>query len=120
MPVMDDAARTQRAPAASILDLASAPVQVERDAVHAPPLPAGLLRTVLEDVAEMRAAACAAYLGAHHPVRAILDELDGVRRDGLGEARPAGARVVFRAAVEELVAASGAVVETVFVGVHVL
>src|ERR687885_829001 len=106
--------------AASNLKLASAPFQVERDTVHAPPLPAGLLRTVLEDVAEMRAATRAAHLGAHHPVRAILDELDGVRRDRLGEARPAGTRVVLRVAIEERVAAGGAVVEAVFVGVHVL
>src|SRR5215208_5580798 len=103
-----------------MLCLASAPFQVERDAVHAPPLPPSLLRTVVEDVAEVRAAARAAHLGAHHPVGVILDELYGLRRDGLGEARPAGARVVLRLAVEERVAAGGAMVEAVFVGVHVL
>src|SRR5919199_260414 len=105
---------------ASILKLASAPFQVERDAVYAPPLPTGLLRTILEDVAEMRVATRAAHLGADHPVRAILHELDGVRRDHFGEAWPAGARVVLRSAVEERVAAGGAVVETIFVGVYVL
>src|SRR3712207_7879583 len=65
-------------------------------------------------------AARTAHLGAHHPVRAVLDELDGIRRDGLGEARPAGARVVLRAALEEHVAAGGTVVELLIVSVDVL
>src|SRR5215207_3641509 len=78
-----------------------------------------LLRPVIEDVAEVRVAARAAYLGADHPVRAVLNELYGLRRDGFGEARPAGARVVLRPAVKEQVAAGGAVVEASFVGVHV-
>src|SRR5215207_8772390 len=104
----------------SILGRASAQFQVESDAVHAPPLPPSLLRTVVEDVAEVRVAARAAHLGADHPVRAVLNELYGLRRDGFSEARPAGARVILCAAVEERVATSGAVIETVFVGVHVL
>src|SRR5215203_5618083 len=62
----------------------------------------------------------AAHLGADHPVRAVLNELYGLRRDGFSEARPAGARVVLRLAVKERVATSGAVVEAGFVGVHVL
>jgi hypothetical protein len=65
--------------AAPITESASAALQVERDAVHAPPLPAGLARTVVEDVAEMGVAARAAHLGADHPVRAVLDQFDGVR-----------------------------------------
>ena len=65
-------------------------------------------------------AARAAHLGADHPARPIIDQFDGVRRDGLGEARPAAARVVLCAAIEEQVAAGGAVVEAVFVCVHVL
>src|SRR3712207_8935050 len=65
-------------------------------------------------------AARTAHLGAHHPVRAVLDELDGIRRDRLGEARPAGTRVVLRAALEEHVAAGGTVVESLVVSVHVL
>src|SRR5918997_4089417 len=104
----------------TIPELVSAALQVERDAVHAPPLPTSLSRSVVEEVAEVRAAACAAHLGADHAVRAVLDQFDGVRCDRLGEARPPGARVVFRAAVEDLVAAGGAVVEAVIVGVHVL
>jgi hypothetical protein len=71
-------------------------------------------------VAKVGVAARAAHLGADHPVGVILDELDGIRRDGLGEARPAGARVVLRAAVEESIAARGAMVEAIFVGIYVL
>jgi len=40
-------------PAAPILDLASAPFQVERDAVHAPPLTTSLPRPIVEDVSEV-------------------------------------------------------------------
>jgi hypothetical protein len=43
----------------------------------------------------------APHLGARYPVGAVLDELDGVGRDRLGEARPAGTRVILRAAIEE-------------------
>src|SRR5215217_5031767 len=106
--------------AAPTSNLALVPLQVECDAVHAPPLPAGLLRPVVKDMAKVRVAACAAHLRADRPVRAVLDELDGVGRDRLGEARPAGARVVLRPAIKERVAAGGAVVEALFVGVHVL
>src|SRR5215208_455515 len=104
----------------SIRGRASALFQVERNAVHTPPLSPSLPRTVVEDVAEVRVAARTAHLGADHPVRAVLNELYGLRRNGFGEARPAGARVVLRAAIEEHVAAGGAVVEAGFVGVHVL
>src|SRR3954447_1670726 len=104
-----------QSPRGGNLGLASAWFQFKRDAVHAPPLSTGLPRTVVEDVAEVRVAACAAHLGTNHPVRAVLDELEGIGRDGLGEARPAGARVVLRTAIEEGVAAGGAVVEAVVV-----
>src|SRR5690606_20512240 len=78
-------------------------VKLEREAVHAPALPAGFARTVVEQVPEMRAAASAAHLGAHHTVRAVLVKRHRVRRDGFGEARPAGAGVVLRRAVEQRV-----------------
>ncbi len=68
-------------------DLALAPFEVERDAVHAPAPPAGLPRAVVEDVAEVGAAARAADLGARRAVGAIIDGGHGLRRDGLGEAR---------------------------------
>src|SRR5215208_6782248 len=70
--------------AAPTPNLALVPLQVECDAVHAPPLSAGLLRPVVKDVAEVRVTACAAHLRADHPVRAVLDELDGIRRDRQG------------------------------------
>ena len=54
---------------ATIPKSVSAALQVERNAVHAPPLPTSLTRSVLEDVTEMRAAAYAAHLGANHAVR---------------------------------------------------
>ena len=68
----------------------------------------------------MRAAACTAHLGAYHIVRVVLDQFDGVRRDRLREPRPAGARVILCAAVEERVAAGGTMVEAVIVGVNEL
>jgi hypothetical protein len=55
------------------------PFEVERDAVHALPLPTGLLRPIVEEVAEVGVAARAAHLGAHHPVGALPDELDSLR-----------------------------------------
>jgi hypothetical protein len=57
----------------------SAALQVERDAVHAPPLPTGLYRSVVEDVTEVRAATRATDFGAEHPVREVLDQFDSVR-----------------------------------------
>src|SRR6187401_3004592 len=61
--------------------------QVESEAVHAVPL-AGGRRTVGEQVAQVRAAATAAHLGAHHAVAGVVDELDGVGCLGVVEARP--------------------------------
>src|SRR5258706_5727184 len=52
-------------------------------------------RAVVEHVAEMRRAAGAEDLGAPHPVAAVLPGDDVLGRDGLEEARPAGARVEF-------------------------
>ena len=68
----------------------------------------------------MRAAACAAHLGAYQIVRVVLDQFDGVRRDRLREARLAGARVILCSAVEERVAAGGTMVEAVIVSVYEL
>ena len=76
-------------------------VEVERQAVHAVAL-AGGLRAVGEDVAEVRAAAPAAHLGADHAVGAVLDQLDGVGDLRLVEARPAAARLELRRRVEQL------------------
>ena len=54
-------------------------MRIDRNAVHAPPLPTSLSRTIVEEVAEMRAAACAAHLGTSDAVRAILEQFDGLR-----------------------------------------
>lgn len=64
----------------------------------------------------MRMATCAAHLGADHSVGVVLHELYSLRRDRLGEARPAGARVVLRLAVEECAATGGAMVEVLSLG----
>jgi len=78
-------------------------VKFQRRAAHAVTLAIAVATAAVEDVAEVRAAAGAADLCAHHPVRFVVEQLDGFRRDRLGEARPGG--VVLRLAVEELVAA---------------
>src|SRR5438270_559167 len=55
---------------------------------------AGRLRPVVEDVAEMAAAAAAVHLGAQHAVGAVLGLAD-IAFDGLIEARPSGAAFEF-------------------------
>src|SRR4051794_7420454 len=79
----------------------AARLQVERDRVHAVAL-TRRLRTVVEDVPEVAAAAPAPHLGAHHPVRAVLDQLDRLRRLRLVEARPTGSAVELGRRVEQL------------------
>src|SRR6478752_9999180 len=51
-------------------------VQIDRDAVDAPALAAGLDRTVVEDVSEVGMATSAARFGADHAMGAILQQLD--------------------------------------------
>ena len=77
-------------------------------------------RAVVEHVAEVAAAAGAHDLGADHEVRAVLAGLDGLAEHGVGEARPAGARVELRVGAEQLVAAAGAAVDAVALLVDVL
>src|SRR5689334_16037926 len=60
----------------------------QREAVHAI-AQAGRLRAVVEDVAEMAAAAAAMHLGAQHAEGTVLGGADGVF-ERLVEARPAG------------------------------
>ena len=67
-------------------------VKFQRRAAHAVTLAIAVATAAVEDVAEVRAAAGAADLCAHHPVRFVVEQLDGFRRDRLGEARPAAAR----------------------------
>src|SRR5487761_1151363 len=65
---------------------------------------------VVEDVAEVAAAAPADDLGADHPMAGIGAQLHRLQVGGLVEARPAGARVELGVRSEELRAAAGAVV----------
>src|SRR6202035_4783860 len=68
---------------------------------------AGRLRPVVEDVAEMAAAAAAVNFGAQHPEGAVLGLADGVLQR-LIEARPAGAALEFRLRGEQRQVAAGA------------
>src|SRR5208283_5916774 len=64
-------------------------------------------RAVLEDVAEMAAAAAAMHLGAHHAVAAIGRGLDRAGHR-IFEARPAGAALEFLLGGEQRLTAAGA------------
>src|SRR6478609_6529392 len=86
--------------------------EVQRDRVHAVALAAGIAWAVVEDVAQVRVAAGAAHLRPHHAVRAVLAEFDRARQR-LREAWPAATGVELRLAVEELVAARRAAIDTV-------
>ena len=77
-----------------------------RRAVHAVAL-AGGRRAVVEDVAEMAAAAPAMHLGPNHEQAAVLARADSVR-ERCGEARPAGAAVELRRRREQRQVAAGA------------
>src|SRR5690606_16665946 len=93
-------------------------LQAERRRVHAVAL-AGRLRAVVEDVAEVAVAAGAARLDPHHAVRAVFEEPDPVRRDGLPEARPARAGLVLGLGAEALEVAHRAAVGARLLGVPV-
>ena len=92
--------------------------QIKRTTVHAPALAACLERSVVEDVAKMRMAFRAANFRAHHPMRTVFENLDRARQ-GPCETGPAGTRVVLRLAVEQLIAARRAAVQTIIVGVDI-
>src|SRR5438552_7617054 len=84
-------------------------VEIERHAVQAIAQP-GRLRPVLEDMAEMPAAAAAMHLGAGHEEAAVGIGLDPVL-ERRREARPAGTAVELGAGVEQGLAAAGAVID---------
>src|SRR5690606_13939947 len=67
-------------------------------------------RAVLEDVAEVPAAARAHDLLAHHPVAAVLDGEHRAGLDGARVARPASTRVELVPRGEQHVSAAGAAV----------
>ncbi len=83
-------ARRGLAPA---LGLTTPRLQLERGGVDAEALAAAVGRAVVEDVAEVAAAARADDLGADHAVGGVGPQLDGLGHGGLGEARPARARL---------------------------
>src|SRR6185295_1491779 len=80
--------------------------EAERDAVHAVAKP-GRLRPVVEDVAEVSAAAAAVHLGADHHEGAVLGGLHRAGERGV-EARPAGVALELRLRREEGKGAAGA------------
>ena len=93
--------------------------QVQRDRVDAVAL-TGRVRSVVEHVAEVAAAAGAHDLGAHHAVARVGSQLDGLGGGRLVEAGPARARLEFRIGAEQLVPARRAAVDAVFLAVRVL
>src|ERR1700691_1010305 len=68
-------------------------MKLQRKAVHAV-TQAGRLRPIVEDVAEMAAAAAAVNFGAQHPEGAVFGLADGVL-ERLVETRPASAALIF-------------------------
>src|SRR5579864_1794849 len=84
-------------------------MKIERDAVHAITL-AGRCRPVIEDMAEMPAAAPAMHLGANHEKAPVARRFDRfVERRG--EARPAGAAVELAAGVKQRLSAAGTMID---------
>src|SRR5579859_7727791 len=81
-------------------------LEIHRDAVDAV-AQVGRRRAVVEDVAEVAAAAAAMHLGADHAVAAVGRRFHGAF-DGVVEARPAGAAVEFLLADEQRLAAADA------------
>ena len=65
-------------------------------------------RPVVKDMTEVRVAALAADLGAVHAVAVVLQQPNVLARIGMGEARPAAARLVFGVRAEERRAAPAA------------
>src|ERR1700694_982592 len=94
-------------------------LQVERRRVDAVTL-AGRTGSVVEDVAEVRAAVAAANLGTHHAVAVVGAQLDALGDGRLREARPTGARLELGVRAEQLVAAGRTAVHPVLLGVRVL
>src|SRR5579884_442801 len=85
-------------------------LELQGDGVDAVAQAGGLARTVLEDVAEVRAAVFAGHFGAVHEERVVFMILDVLRVDGPVEAGPAAAGIELVFGGEEFVAAGGAMV----------
>src|SRR3954452_9779688 len=95
-------------------------LQVQRAAIDAVAHPACVAGAVVEDVAQVAAAARADDLRADHAVRAVLAQLDRLGDSRLGEARPARAALELRVGAEQLGAAAGALEHAVVLGEGVL
>src|SRR5579872_3838657 len=87
-------------PSLVVSSIARVRLEAEGNAVHAV-AQTGRLRTVVEDVAEMRPAYGALRFDAHHAMAAISLFLDRVAGNRRGEAGPAGARIELRFGSEE-------------------
>src|ERR1700733_6143169 len=81
-------------------------MKLQSKAVHAV-AQAGRLRSIVENVPEMAAAAAAVNFGAQHPQGPVLGLADGVL-ERLIEARPAGAALIFCLRGEQRQVAAGA------------
>ena len=93
-------------------------LEVESTAVHAEPHPARLSGTVWEDMAEMAVAPSALHFRAHQRRRSD-PRSSSLRRERLGETRPSRAGFKFGVAGEERIAAAGATVRAVVLGIEV-
>src|SRR5690606_34309423 len=96
-------------------------LQPQRDAVDAVPLVGGgRVSLTLEDMAQVRAAAGAAHLRAHHAVRAVLHQLHRVGVLRVVEGRPSAVRLELGLGGEQLGTAGAAGVDALGLGVGVL
>src|SRR5690606_40949776 len=110
---MPRAARRRRSPVSSPLHSSLSPGvgaigmmtaalrEVERSRVDAIALPGGL-RTVLEDVSQVRTAATAQHFLADHAMAGVADSAHPVAGERQPEARPPGPGVVLVRGAEEL------------------
>ena len=99
--------------------------EAEADGVDAIPLalPTGrqapIYRSVVKDVAEVRAAVLADDFSTRHAAARVRAERDMFEVDRVGEARPARARVKLGLTREELGATDSAGVRSLFVMIHI-
>ena len=94
-------------PGAALLLTRRGGLESQRAGVYAIPVP-GLRRSVVEDVAEVTAAATADNLGAAHEQAVVRAQFDRLGDRRLGEARLPRARIELGVRAEQLAAAAGA------------
>src|SRR5206468_6925586 len=81
--------------------------KIKTDGIDAVALPCGGW-PIRKDVSLMRSTTCTNYFSAEHSVARVADIAEMVLGEWLGEARPSGAALKFRAAVKERQAAQPA------------